>query len=137
MFIRSASILFLCLTTLIACNQAPNTQKSLQRFFTEEIQTRYVVGTEDVPLYEGFIEDSNQTAAYDTVEGRIVEAVYSRSASSANMTDIRNFYTVSLPQLGWQKQTSSRYTRDGEQLNYSLTKEENHLILKFTIRPDK
>jgi len=115
------------LLLLISCSSLDNRQDSSQT------AQRYVPGTEDLPVYQGFQPIETENIVYDSESGRIIDAAYSRIGDDKN--DVINFYAEALPQLGWKKRKTSEYIRDGETLKLSVIKKQGTLYLKFVIRP--
>ncbi len=94
---------------------------------------KYVPGTEDLPVYDGFQPSDTKNLIYDSTDGRIIDASY--SSQNVNIVEVKAFYAETLPQLGWRKNKSSEYRRDGESLKINVTTKNNITYLKFTIRP--
>lgn len=93
----------------------------------------YVPGTEDIPVFFGFKAVENSLLSYDSVDGRIIDVEFSSDKTSAK--NVRNFYEVTLPQLGWHKRQYQIYEREGEVLKLNILEKNNLTFLKFTIRP--
>ena len=72
---------------------------------------------EDLPLMPGFVEDSEGALKFETAAGRIVEITASGAGTTSAVVD---YYSRTLPQLGWQLETPTRYTRDEEILVIDL-----------------
>ena len=68
---------------------------------------------EDVPLMTGLSEELEFAVEFESVAGRMVETFASGRVSQQ---DVMNFYKSSLPQLGWQMETMTRFNREGEML---------------------
>lgn len=97
------------------------------------IAQKYVPGTEDLPVYNGFQPIDAKNIVYDSASGRIIDASYFRR--DIGVEEVRGYYTETLPQLGWRKKKSSEYTRDGESLKVNVTEKKGVVLLKFVIRP--
>lgn len=94
---------------------------------------QYVIGAEDIPVPQGFSEKSDDTTAYDTVSGRIIDALYEGQAA---VSEVRKFYDKTLPELGWKKMSYSLYEREEESLSLDIKSQKGGKIqLRFTIRP--
>ena len=72
---------------------------------------------EDLPLMPGFVEDTDGALKFETAAGRIVEITASGAATTSAVID---YYSRTLPQLGWQLETPTRYVRDEEVLVIEL-----------------
>lgn len=94
---------------------------------------KYVPGTEDLPVYSGFQAIDSKNVVYDSESGRIVDASYFQR--DITIQDVRDFYAETLPQLGWHKNKSAQYVRDGEILKVSVSEKKGVVFLKFNIRP--
>jgi hypothetical protein len=94
--------------------------------------TQYVDGTEDLPVYSGFVVNKDGNVSYDSVDGRIVEASY--SSPKASIVEVRKFYDETLPQLGWNKKNNV-YERDGETLKVNISQKSGNTMLTLSIRP--
>ena len=77
----------------------------------------FVAGFEDLPLMPGLTQMTDAGTVFDTPSGRIVEA-YANGPVAAK--DIAAFYARTLPQLGWQQVSESRYRREGELLSLDI-----------------
>lgn len=95
---------------------------------------KYVPGTEDLPVYDGFRPVDAKNVAYDSESGRIVDASY--LSSDADIIQVRKFYKDAMAQLGWREGQPFSYTREGERLKISITSKNGVTFLKFVIRPD-
>lgn len=60
--------------------------------------TRFLTGSEDVPLMDGLAEVADTSTIFDTPGGRIVEVDAKGAVAAA---DILRYYAESLPALGW------------------------------------
>jgi hypothetical protein len=97
------------------------------------IAQKYVPGIEDLPVYSGFKQIGKNNVIYDSESGRIIDISYSGNDITVN--DVQNYYSETLPQLGWSKNKSSEYIRDGECLKVSIKEDNGVVFLKFTIKP--
>lgn len=95
--------------------------------------TSFVPGTEDIPVYEGFVIDETDSVSYDTKDGRIVKASF--YATGVYENEIRAFYKRTLPQLGWQMTDLDKYTRDGEDLTIEIKDNASNVKLSFSLTP--
>lgn len=102
--------------------------------------TRFLTGSEDVPLMEGLAEIPDTRIIFDTPGGRIVD-VDTKGTVSAD--DVADFYRESLPALGWkpdQAAGGSAYTfrRASEILVITVHGEndgDDALGVRFNLRP--
>src|SRR5258705_6816570 len=79
----------------------------------------FVAGGEDLPLMPGPKELSGSGYAFGSSNGRIVEAYATGEVSQQQVLD---FYSSTLPQLGWEAATSHSYRRQGERLAIEFVK---------------
>ena len=98
--------LFVATIFTILC--VANTPVSFAQDETAEQATAgFMEGLEDFPLMEGLIQLKDETLAFDSEKGRIVE-LYADSQSS-NKTQIIKFYKETLPQLGWKQKDRNNF----------------------------
>jgi hypothetical protein len=120
---------------LTACAQdfVLTSQNKLKEQFPGIAKQEYVAGTEDMPVYYGFMAQEEKAVSYDTTDGRILDAEFYSKVVSAD--DVRKFYNTTLPELGWSMREYQIYERDGEILKLSVLEKGGKTILKFNIRP--
>jgi hypothetical protein len=116
-------ILLISLLFLAACGTLQD---------NEQLAQKYVPGTEDLPVYEGFKPVDAKNVAYDSESGRIIDAGYFSNHTKA--AEVKQFYSETLPQLGWKKK-NGEYMREGERLKVNITEKGDITFLKFNIRP--
>jgi hypothetical protein len=102
---------------------------------TGKPQQQYVAGTEDLPVYPGFISNEGENISYDSPEGRIVDASF--RSDNVRAAEVRTYYETTLKQLGWNKKDKQLYERDGETLQLQIFEKAHSTFLKFNIRPGK
>ncbi len=88
---------------------------------------------EDLPLAPGLTEVAGSGLSFDTPHGRIVEA-YAKGAGESGA--VFRFYATTLPQLGWTRETDSRYRREAEVLHLDSAPDGAGVVVHFTISPD-
>lgn len=100
----------------------------------EDRQFLFVPGFEDLPLMRDLEEGKFETNFFDSPYGRIVESTVIVDVSAQ---DIRKFYNLTLPQLGWSQFKENYFLREKEILNLHIEKiEESGLIsVKFFLSP--
>lgn len=86
--------------------------------------TRFLSGSEDVPLMEGLAEQAETRIVFDTPGGRIVDV---EAAGEVTAESARRYYEASLPALGWRPDAESA---EGTQLWRRGAE-----VLVITIRP--
>ncbi len=92
----------------------------------------FVTGFEDLPLMSG-LQSSEDAIYFDTPTGRIVESyAYSNRLSQTQVSD---FYSSTLPQLGWEPSTNNVYIREGETLIIEPIIKDEILNVKFFLQP--
>ncbi len=128
------TLLYLCaLLFLTSCAEHYVKTSAVIDHFPGLAVQKYVPGTEDLPLYHGFNLAKNGHLSYDSTRGRIIDAQFhSRLAKAA---DVRKFYELTLPQLGWNLQEYQIYEREGEVLRLNILEKNGHTSLKVAIRP--
>jgi hypothetical protein len=136
-------LLFICLMLLLtSCaedftrtydpNGGPDTFINNGVMLNKPSTQQYVDGTEDLPVYAGFVVNKDGNISYDSVDGRIIEASFYSPKASINA--VRKFYNDTLPQLGWSKKDNV-YERDGETLKVSIFQKSGNTLLTLSIRP--
>jgi hypothetical protein len=93
----------------------------------------FVAGVEDLPLMPGLTQLSGSGYAFDSSTGRIVEAY---AAGDVSQQQVLDFYSSTLPQLGWEAATSHSYRRQGERLAIEFVKGSGPLTVHFTVTPE-
>jgi hypothetical protein len=93
----------------------------------------FVAGVEDLPLMPGLTELSGSGYAFGSSNGRIVEAYATGDVSQQQVLD---FYSSTLPQLGWEAATNRSYRRQGERLAIEFVKGTGPLTVHFTVTPE-
>ena len=96
----------------------------------------FLSAIDDMPLADGMVELTDGVLVFDKPEGRIVQVTALREgASSAAL--IREFYSDTLPNLGWQRGVQApgglTFTRKGEILRITLTAD----LVIFDLAPDR
>lgn len=77
------------------------------------IGATFLAGTEDVPLPQFLQIDETETFAFDTNEGKLF---ISKGYTEQNAKQIIDFYTQTLPQLGWTQQKDNSFVREDDTL---------------------
>jgi len=100
----------------------------------ENRQFLFVPGFEDLPLMQDLEEGKFETSFFDSPDGRIVESTVIVSASAK---DIKRFYHLTLPQLGWAKFKKNYFLREKEILSLQIEKvgESGLISVKFFLSP--
>jgi hypothetical protein len=88
---------------------------------------------EDLPLAPGLAEVAGAGLTFDSPAGRIVEA-YARG--NADAAQVLRFYAGTLPQLGWTRETDTRFRREAEVLRLDAAPEGGALLVHFTLSPE-
>ncbi len=117
-------LLLLCLTVpLKALNASePSTDGSV---FFQTLQ--------DVPAMQGLSEIEDYALVFDKPEGRIVEMV--AQIEGASVENVRKYYALALPQLGWALSKPDNYTRGTEHLQMNFEQKEHKNFVRFTVEP--
>ncbi len=91
---------------------------------------------DDVPLMPGLSEKTDEATVFDKPGGRIVETAAQESARGRlDRQAVLAFYGQTLPQLGWQAASASRFIREGEALTLTLESRGGLLTVRFEIAP--
>ena len=78
---------------------------------------RFLSVMEEMPLMPGLVEVVDAAVTFDGPSGRIIEAFV---AGSVQVDAIWDFYSETLPQLGWARQANGEYRRDAEILRLEV-----------------
>lgn len=92
----------------------------------------FVDGFEDLPLMPGLANVPAASVSFDAAAGRIVVAF---AEGDVGMPAVRTFYAETLPQLGWTRDSASRWLREGEVLTVDTVVEGDGLVVRFELAP--
>ncbi len=103
--------------------------------------TGYLDAIEDMPLMEGLTETGEGGIVFDKPNGRIVRAVAEGKVAASQ---VRQFYTETLPQLGWTRAKKLEligdlllFRREGERLEIQTVPErDGGTEVRFSIEPE-
>jgi hypothetical protein len=124
MNIRMIFCLFFCLS-LFAGAAAYSQEKTDESGFFSTLN--------DVPLMPGLEEIPDQTIVFDKPGGRIAETI--AIGDQINKEDIENFYSQTLPQLGWYEVERGNFVRENESLSLSIELENQHKLVRIMVEP--
>ncbi|CAA7611828.1 hypothetical protein [Magnetospirillum sp. UT-4] len=93
----------------------------------------FLAALEDLPLAPGLAEIEGVGVAFDTPQGRIVEA-YAKGPVQA--AEVLSFYGATLPQLGWSRVSDAEYRRDTEILRLEARPDGRLLVVHYSISPE-
>lgn len=86
-------------------------------FSPAALAVEYLSAVSDLPLAEGLKEQALKSTVFDTPMGRIVNAY---AAGNTTADKVYDFYDSTLPQLGWEKQSSGSYRRAHDTLKIDV-----------------
>ena len=99
----------------------------------------FVAGIEDLPVMPGLESLPEESVVFDKPEGRIVEVLqnvrHALGRGALDEAEVLEFYGRTLPELGWQKLSDSRFQREGEVLSLELTQSGDGLLVAFRLAP--
>jgi hypothetical protein len=89
----------------------------------------------DIPIMPQFKYVSDSLLIFDKPQGQIVEATILCEDSCPSNTNIQNFYSDSLSNLGWSNssQSSNRYYSNNRQLSFTIQNDNGASIITFTM----
>lgn len=87
---------------------------------------------EDIPLMPGLVEDTGSATVFDKPDGRIVQA---DAVGAVGRAAVLGFYAQTLPQLGWNSESSAVYAREREMLRLSFRGRDGALTVHFDLTP--
>lgn len=91
---------------------------------------------DDLPLMEGLNEAEGGTMVFDSSSGRIVESLTSGQVSRSRVIQ---FYSETLPQLGWFEISPGHFERENEilKIEFSTPSVEMTLNVLFMLSPSQ
>ena len=92
----------------------------------------FVYGFEDLPLMTGLSQVVGNSILFDTPQGRIVQAT---AVGTVSQSSVLQFYTETLPQLGWTIVDDTEFQREGETLKVEFTTQGQKLEVRFLVEP--
>lgn len=93
----------------------------------------FVAGLEDLPLMPGLSELTGSGFAFDTADGRIVEAYATGEVAE---DEVLKFYAETLPQLGWEQASPRGFRREGERLSIEFVAGARPITVHFSLAPE-
>ena len=90
----------------------------------------FVVGTSDVPLFEGMKNVESSLVVFDKPDGRIV---FTETEGDINLQSVKDFYLDILPNLGWKMNLQGKYLREKEYLEISFDERDGKVIVKIIL----
>ncbi|MBT4740662.1 MAG: hypothetical protein HN793_03415 [Rhodospirillaceae bacterium] len=92
----------------------------------------FVYGFEDLPLMAGLSQVVGNSILFDTPQGRIVQA---SAVGKVSQSAVLQFYSETLPQLGWTIVDETEFHREGETLRVEFTTQDQKLEVRFLVEP--
>ncbi len=99
--------------------------------------TSFVAGSKDIPLASGLNKVSDEGLDFDSASGSIIAITYK---SSDDLQKVKDFYTKTLPQLGWKNIENNqpklellRFKRDKEKLEIEFLNYNGDDLVKFFV----
>jgi len=103
--------------------------------WSESAAAAFVEGMDDVPLYEGLSQITQDDFSFGNEETRLLEAYL--TAKKLKFAKVAEFYKESLPQLGWIYQGNRGndlvFYREGETLEV-VREAVSPLIVRITVK---
>jgi hypothetical protein len=104
---------------------------------SNQVSTEFVQGSEDVPLLVEMEKIFDESLGFDSPEGSIMTSSYE---SKIDLKDVRDFYSKTLPQMGWSQVEATHnkliFTRENDRLEIDLSIENEQNLVKFFISSD-
>ena len=125
--------LYLVLALLLVGGSAPVVANDVAPVSARADSTLFFETLQDVPVMPGLTELEDYTLVFDKPEGRIIEMV--ARIDGASVSDVRDYYRLSLPQLGWVMTAPDSYTRGEEHLSLNFEREQKDSFLRMTVQP--
>ena len=86
----------------------------------------------DVPVMPGLVEDRAAALVFDKPTGRILTA---EARGNVTRNAVLAFYAQTLPQLGWQSLSETRFQREAEILRLEISHPGGALTVRFELTP--
>ncbi len=96
--------------------------------------TQFFTSVVDLPLIPEFVEVVDDSVVFDKPSGRIVET---KAVGVISKEKAEDFYSQSLPQLGWESIGNNKYTREKELLELEFSSQVEKTIIHVTLKPIK
>lgn len=80
----------------------------------------------------GLSQVAGNSVLFDTPQGRIVQA---SAVGAVTKPDVLQFYSETLPQLGWARTAEGEFRREGEMLRIEFTGAAPSLEIRFLVEP--
>jgi hypothetical protein len=119
-FLKTAALLFL----LAIASSAS---------FAHAAGPAYFEALYDVPVMPGLEELPDQSMLFDKPDGRIATVV--AGSSSLSPEKVRQFYSETLPQMGWKKTKENQYVRGKDRLELSIERKKTVTLVRFSLSP--
>jgi hypothetical protein len=99
----------------------------------QNVEPAFLTTINDIPLMPGLQELEDEALVFDKPGGRIVET----TAAGAMVTpaQIEQFYSKTLPQLGWARVSPNHFVRQGEALNLDVSSQNEYGLVHFSVKP--
>ena len=99
-------------------------------------QGSFFLAIDDLPLMDGLDESVDETMVFDSSSGRIIEAL---STGKVTRQQVINFYSETLPQLGWKEISVGYFLREDEvlKIEFSNPGKEKLLNVLFMLSPSQ
>lgn len=115
---------FISLSVLLVALMFSGVTNAEDAFFTD---------LEELPIMSGLAENQAAAVTFETANGRIIEVEASGTVSA---TKVIEFYSETLPQLGWEKVGDGTFQRDQEQLTLKITDiDAGRVLVAFSLSP--
>lgn len=122
---RFVPALFLCLLTLSAPFSVI--------FSAWAGPAAYFSALPDLPVAPGLAEEADSAVHFDQPEGRIIVL---QAIGQSKVDDIKQFYSKTLPALGWKMLKPGRYVRNNEVLLLNVKQPPKGPVrLRILLRP--
>lgn len=92
----------------------------------------FLEDVDDLPLPEGFVEDSGTRMVFDKPEGRIVDTA---ASGTGDANRVLAFYARTLPALGWQARNGNSWRRGDENMELTVAQNGSQVVVRFLVTP--
>lgn len=93
----------------------------------------FLATIDSVPLMAGLQELEDEALVFDKPSGRIAETM--AAGEGVTKDEIEQFYSKTLPQLGWVRIGPHSYQREDEVLSLDISEQKQFGLIRFSVKP--
>ena len=101
-------------------------------YFKLHSEIKFVIGIEDLPIFDSLEVDEDNLIIFDKADSRLVTV---NLYGDVNLGEVKQYYENILPNLGWKMINKKKYIRDSEILDLEYEKKNKRVYLTLKIKP--